>query len=147
MVKYCILNSRICQGENILFLFHKHFVASKYLDIVKTESHRIALGRLRSSNHRLAIESGRWHKPHLIPVDKTKCMLCDDIEDEYHFICISQLYKKLRKRYIPEYYFERPDMHKVIELMSNDDTKTVCNLANFVFKAFLIRKSHMTIST
>ena len=74
-------------------------------------------------------------------------MLCDDIEDEYHFICICQLYKQLRKRYIPEYYFKRLNMHKFIELMSNDDTKTVCNLANFVFKAFLIRKSPMAIST
>ena len=128
-------------------LYHKHFVASKYLEIVKTESHRIALGRLRSSNHRLAIESGRWHKPHPTPVDERKCMLCDDIEDEYHFLCSCQLYKQLRKRYIPEYYFKRPNMHKFIELMSNDDTRTVCNLANFVFKVFLIQKSHTAIST
>ena len=56
-------------------LFHKHFVASKYFKIVKTEAHRIALGRLRSSNHRLAIESGRWHKPHPSPVNERKCML------------------------------------------------------------------------
>ena len=74
-------------------------------------------------------------------------MLCDDIEDEYHFICICQLYKQLRKRYIPEYFLKRPNMHKFIELMSNDDTRAVCNLANFVFQAFLIRKSHMAIST
>ena len=94
-VEDCILKCRICQGENIL----KHFVASKYLEIVKTESHRIALGRLRSSNHRLANESGRWHKPHPTPVDERKCMLCD-IEDEYHFIYICQLYKQLRTRYI-----------------------------------------------
>ena len=74
-------------------------------------------------------------------------MLCDDIEDDYHFICICQLYKQLRKRYIPEYYLKRPNMHKFIELISNDDIKTVCRLANFVVKAFLIRKSHMAIST
>ena len=74
-------------------------------------------------------------------------MLCDDIEHEYHFICICQLYKQLRKRYIPEYFLKRPNMHKFIELMSNDDTGTVCNLANFVFQAFLIRKSHLAIST
>ena len=117
-------------------IFHKKIVASKYLEIVKTKSHRIALGRLRSSNHRLAIESGRWHKPHPTPVDERKCMLCDDIEDEYHFICICQLYKQLKKRYIPEYYFKRSDMHTFIELMSRDNTKTVCNLANFVFKAY-----------
>ena len=117
-------------------LYHKHFVASKYLEKVKTESHRIAPGRQRSSNHRLAIESGRWHKPHPTPVDERRCMLCDDIEDEYNFICICRLYKQLRKRYIPEYYFKRPNMNTFIELMSNDDTRTVCNLANFVFKAF-----------
>ena len=64
--------------------------------------------------------------------------LCADNENEYHFICICQLYKQLRRTYIPEYYFERPNMHKFIELISNDDTKTVCNLANFVYKAFLI---------
>ena len=55
--------------------------------------------------------------------------------------------KQLRRRYIPEYYFKRPNKHKFIKLMSNDDTNTVCNLANFVFKAFLIWKSHAAIST
>ena len=74
-------------------------------------------------------------------------MLCEDIEDEYHFICICQLYKQLRRRYIPECYSKRPKMHKFIELMSKDDTKTVCDPANFVLKVFLIRKSHMAIST
>ena len=54
-------------------LYHKHFVVSKKLEIVKTESHRIALGGLRSSNHRLAIESGRWHKPHPTPAGERKC--------------------------------------------------------------------------
>ena len=45
------------------------------------------------------------------------------------------------------YYFKRPNMHKFIELMSNDDTKTVYNLQILFLKAFLIRKSHMAIST
>ena len=59
----------ISRGRDFI-LFHKHFVATKYLEVVKPESHRMALGRLRSSNHKLAIESGRWHKPHPTPVDK-----------------------------------------------------------------------------
>ena len=45
------------------------------------------------------------------------------------------------------YYYKRPNMHKFIELMSNDDTKTVYNLQILFLKAFLIRKSHMAIST
>ena len=35
---------------------------TNYLDVVKTQQHRVALTRLRTSNHRLAVESGRWHK-------------------------------------------------------------------------------------
>ena len=52
-------------------------------------------------------------------------MLCDDIEDNYHFICICLLYEQLRRWYIPEYYYKIPNMHTIIELMSNDDTETV----------------------
>ena len=44
----------ISRGKYFILL-HNHLLASKYLGIVKTESHRITLGRLRSSNHRLAI--------------------------------------------------------------------------------------------
>ena len=36
----------------------------------------------------IAIENGRWHKPRPTPVDERKCMFCDDIEDEYHFLFV-----------------------------------------------------------
>ena len=32
---------------------------TNYLDVVKTQQHRVALTRPRTSNHRLAVESGR----------------------------------------------------------------------------------------
>ena len=35
-------------------------------------AHRVALTRLRTSNHRLAVESGRWHKPHVLPLIERK---------------------------------------------------------------------------
>ena len=41
---------------------------TNYLNVVKTQQHRVppttflvALTRLRTSSHRLAVESGRWH--------------------------------------------------------------------------------------
>ena len=49
------------------------------------------------------------------------------------FYCVMHKVKKLTG------YLGLPNIHKCIELMSNDDTRTVCSLANFVFKAFLIR--------
>ena len=39
-----------------------------YLDVVKTQHHRVALTRLRTSDHRLTVESGRWHRPHVLPL-------------------------------------------------------------------------------
>ena len=126
-------------------LFHEVFIHAKYLDIVKTESHRTALCRLRSSNHRLAIESGRWHKPHPIPIAERKCLLCDDIEDEFHFVLVCKLYKQLRNKYISRYFYGRPSMYKFIELMSNNNVQTVCKLANCVYKSFIIRNLYVFV--
>ena len=39
---------------------------TNYPDVVKIQQHRVALTRLRIRNHRLAVESGSWHKPHVI---------------------------------------------------------------------------------
>ena len=36
----------------------------KYLDIILIAKYRYALTRLRTSSHRLAIETGRWTNPH-----------------------------------------------------------------------------------
>ena len=63
-------------------------------------------------------------------------MYCGDNEDEHHFIYICQLYEQLRRRCIPEYHYEKPNMHTFIELMSNDDTKTVCSRQILYLKHF-----------
>jgi hypothetical protein len=124
---------------NSYILYHEHFICAKYLDVVKTERHRIALSRLRSSNHRLAIESGRWHKPQPIPLQERKCQTCNVLEDEFHFVLVCPVYSQLRKQYVSKYYYERPSMFKFIELMSSVNVKTITKLANFVFKAFKMR--------
>ena len=47
----------------------------KYLDIILIAKYRYALTRLRTSSHRLAIETGRWTKPHSTPIFERKCQL------------------------------------------------------------------------
>ena len=127
----------------LYILYQEHFICATYLNVVKTANHRRALCRLRSSNHRLAIESGRWHKPHPIPIEDRKCSICNDLEDEYHFVLICSVYRELRKKYIPKYYYSRPNMLKYIELMSCENPRTVRNLANFTYKAFKLRDSQL----
>ena len=53
-----------------------------YLDIILIAKYRYALTRLRTSSHRLAIETGRWTTPRF----ERKCQLCNTLEDEFHFM-------------------------------------------------------------
>ena len=48
----------------------------------------IAMARLRTSSHSLAIEVGRFHKPRPLLETDRLCTVCDIIEDEYHFLCV-----------------------------------------------------------
>ena len=100
-------------------------------DVVKTQQHRSALTRLRTSNHRLAVESGRWHKPHVLPLIERKCSRCDDLEAEYHFSLVCQMYTEIRRKYLPEYYNQRPNMLKFVELMSSRNSNIITKLANY----------------
>ena len=82
--------------------------------------------RLRVSSHRLEIESGRWNKPRVIPLDR-KCKNCSILEDEIHFILESRLYTELRTKYIKKYYWKRQNIPKFIALfnMENETQKSI----------------------
>ena len=110
---------------------------TNYLDVVKTQQHRVALTRLRTSNHRLAVESGRWHKPHVLPLIERKCSSCEDLEEEYHFLLVCPMYTELRRKYLPEYYHQRPNMLKFVELMSSKKSNIITKLANYMYTKHL----------
>ena len=80
------------------------FGFKQYLDIILIAKYRYALTRLRTSSHRLAIETGRWTKPHSTPRFERKCQLCNTLEDEFHFMLECPLYRDVRVKYIRKYY-------------------------------------------
>ena len=58
--------------------------------------HRIALTKLRLSNHKLAIETGRYSRPFKKPAERI-CPICKiEMEDEYHFLNICPAYQEKR---------------------------------------------------
>ena len=61
------------------------------------------LGRL---NRKLTevLEVGRWARPNRIPIDERKCITCNKLEDEFHFLLECSLYNDLRNQYIKKYY-------------------------------------------
>ena len=42
------------------------------------------------------IESGRWARPNAIPIHDRKCLECNVVEDEYHFVLECNMYTDLR---------------------------------------------------
>ena len=63
---------------------------------IKNTRHRIALTKLRLSNHKLAIETGRYSRPFKKPAERT-CPICKiEMEDEYHFLNICPAYQEKR---------------------------------------------------
>ena len=91
--------------------------------------------RLRTAAHRFLIETGRWVKPKPIALENRKCITCNIIEDEFHFILVCPMYTSFR-HYIPYYYKNRPSMFKFIELLNKSNELIVRWLALYCFKPF-----------
>ena len=91
-------SSRLAESSraNFYSLFSS-FEHQFYLDFVKVKKFRVAMTKLRSSSHRLEIEVGRWARPNRIPIDERKCLTCNKLEDEFHFLLECSLYNDLIK--------------------------------------------------
>ena len=133
-------NSRIMESSraNFYSLF-SNFEHQLYLETIGVKKFRIAMTKLRVASHRLEIEVGRWAKPNRIPIDERKCRFCNKLEDEFHFILECDLYKELREHYIKKYFWNRPNIIKVKELMLSKNKRIISNLALYIEKAFKIR--------
>lgn len=115
------------------------FQFQPYLEKINVYKYIQTLSKLRVSSHRLAIESGRWVRPTRIPVDERKCVNCNILEDEFHFVIECNMYTDLRIKYIPKYYWERPSMYKFVELVNTTNIKLLRNLSVYVCQAFKCR--------
>ena len=68
-----------------------------YLRQVTNTRHRTTMTKLRLSNHRLAIETGRYMRAYKKPNERI-CPLCKkEAEDEKHFLVSCPVYQERRK--------------------------------------------------
>ena len=129
-------------GDSSRANFYKSFAVFQlqpYLDKVNINKFSQAFSRLRMSSHRLEIESGRWVKPNAVPFDERKCVVCQKLEDEYHFVLECSLYSELRKKFISKYFWKNPSMFKFIELLNSTNMGCIRRLCCFIFHAFKLR--------
>ena len=81
-------------------LLKQRFGFENYIRDVNIRTHRIILSKMRISNHRLAIETGRFSKT---PRNERLCLFCkannnfSEIEDEQHVLLRCSRYTEIRK--------------------------------------------------
>ena len=54
-----------------------------------------------------------------------------DVVDEYHYILSCSEFTKVRKKFIPEYYYKHPNVIKYKELMQTTDINILNKIALF----------------
>ena len=116
-----------------------------YLLNIHNTKNRIAMSKLRLSNHVLLIESGRHLK---LDQNLRVCPFCPkEIEDEIHFLLFCPTYKELRTKLLyPALNINRWLSHKekLCILFTND---TVNTTAAYIRNAFLVRESTIMLNT
>ena len=117
--------------KHIKFVFEREF----YLTYLPYEL-RIAMSKIRTCNHKLPIEAGRYGVNYTSRNDRI-CTKCDSgtVGDELHFIltCTNPDLINLREKYISPYYSMYPTMDKLLELFNNKGAK-LRKLARYVIE-------------
>ncbi|MCG8033764.1 MAG: reverse transcriptase family protein [Candidatus Thiodiazotropha taylori] len=121
----------------IYFNFKQNFGLEKYFTAMPRKFD-ILFFKVRTSNHKLPIETGRWDGTE---IHDRKCNLCtlNDIGDEFHYVCKCPYFAEERRKFIKPYYINRPNMLKFVELLKSNKIKTIkklCLFMEIVFRQF-----------
>ena len=132
---------------NFSSTFKNDVSRSEYSSLIKNQTHRQAAAKLRSSNHRLRIETDRYHLPK-IPENLRICQLCSSnkVENEIHFLFECNLNKNLRQHFFQDVeakcskFVDLTKSKKVIFLLNNIDPYVSKKLGYYVYEAFQLRE-------
>ena len=126
-------------------LFKQDNKKSHYLDLIKYTNHQCTVATIRTSNHKLMIEYGRYCTPK-IPEHLRLCQYCsiNEIKDEQHLMlnCITST-----KGNISLILWVNPSFHSlsannmILFLFNNVDPFVSKKLGHFIFLAFEKRES------
>ena len=96
----------------------------------------IAISRMRLGSHNVMIEHGRWQR-HKVEYPERMCEECRVIEDEYHIIVECKRFHSFRKRLLPKFLIERPNMYKLITFINTTSGKNLKDFGLFCHKVLL----------
>ena len=90
------------------------------------------IASIRMRSNRLAVEVGSWSGRQSGRIDYVdrKCVQCECLEDEFHFIYECSLYTDIRRKYITKYQQGNYSMATLVKLLCTPDIKICNNLGN-----------------
>ena len=114
-----------------------------YINLIPNEEERVALPKLRLSNHELVIEKGRHVK---IEKELRRCPLChNEIEDETHFLILCKAFIEERKTLFEDMnkvdrdFLGKNSLKQVKFLLKNKHTIKITS--QFTKKCFQLRET------
>ena len=110
-----------------------------YIKIWKINKYRQALAQFWCSSHKLGVETGRYIGERREDRHRSICKK-GFTEDEYHFICVCEMYKSLRCKYIPSYYYSYPSRDK-FNLLMEYQNEDIIIIFICIYHAFVLRGS------
>ena len=115
-------------------IFKREFKLESYL-LNLSPYEREVLTKFRCCNLKLPIETGRWEN---IPRENRLCQLCNlqNIGNEYHYLfeCTYVNIERLRLKYVPAYYRNNPNIHKM------KGNIAICNINHLKKLSIFLRK-------
>jgi exonuclease III len=121
--------------------FKTVFIYEPYLDILPRNL-RKHLVKLRMSVYPLRIQTGRYASNNT-PRNERYCLVCNsnDIEDEFHFVCICRCYINIRRKYLKRFFYINPSVFKFHQLLVSTDKNEIVKLCKYIQEAFEIRNT------
>merc|ERR1712002_1013117 len=122
-------------------LFKSEFKMSAHLVNVRNPSYRNAINKIICSSHLLNIERGRHTNPKT-PLEQRKCINCNCIEDEIHFIIVCDLYTSERKllfenvNSVFSHFRDMSSIEKFVFLFQCNDANVLSWLGKFIISSF-----------
>ena len=127
--------------DSRILYYYKHvkttFGYEHYLDKIVNPKLRSVLTKLRISAHNLRVETGRYGRNRL-ERNERKCLICansNDIEDEYHFIILCNVYNDLRVKYLPSYLYTNPSVHKFVNFFNTCNKNNILRMSKYIKEA------------
>lgn len=128
-----LVNKSICSSYNI---YKEVYDMEEYL-VKLSKGNRIMVSKLRTGNNKFPIITGRYQE---INREDRICSKCNAnvVGDEYHvlFTCQNADIVRLRNKFIPSYYINRPTHFKYVILMQSKNVNLLTKLAQFLRAIF-----------